>query len=139
MGSKSNCVTCEITKTTISQTAKVAQFLFCDILFEWISWNSDKITIGKTRPNLVLVPSVSFLDHFFLKNLKYEIQIDQFQKNLQFNNFRNFRNCDLLENQIVLCYDCDRHSKNSIVLFAKLRFFRNRNSQFRKYRNPFYN
>ena len=28
------------------------------------------------------------------------------------NNFRNFRNCDLLENQIVLCCDCDRYSKN---------------------------
>ena len=45
-------------------------------------------------------------------------------------NFRIIRNCELLENQIVLCCDRDQHSQNWIVLLAKFCFLRNRNSQF---------
>ena len=45
------------------------------------------------------------------------------KQNLQYNNFRNFRNCDLLANQFVFYSDCDRHSKSWIVLFAKSCFF----------------
>jgi len=131
------------------QKLRKLRILIFRFLFEWISRNSDKMTIGKTRPTLVLVPGVSFLVPFdptmkfkFGKFWKSRIQLRLTifsKKKLQYNNFRNFRNCDLLENQIVLCCDCDRHSKNWIVLFAKLCFFRNRNSQFRNFRNPFYN
>ena len=85
------------------------------------------MTIGKTRPTLVLVPGVSFLVHFYpnLKNsgnLESSFDWPIFQKNLRYNNFRNFRNCDLLENKIVL--RLRPTLKSSIV-----GFFRNRNSQ----------
>ena len=109
------------------------EFLFCDFFFEWISWNSDKMSIGKTRPTLVLVQGVFFwfiftqISNLNLKNsgnLESSFDWSIFQrKNLQYNNFRNFRNCDLLENQIVFYCDCDRHSKSWIVLFVKLCFF----------------
>ena len=45
------------------------------------------------------------------------------QKNLQYNNFRNFRNCDLFENLIVLCFDCDRHFQNWIRKSFSLQSF----------------
>ena len=75
MGLKSDCFICKIAKTTISQIAKVAKianhnlcffakianFLFCVVLFECIRWTLDKMAIGKTRPALVLVPGVSIL------------------------------------------------------------------------------
>ena len=53
--------------------------------------------------------------------------------------FRNFRNCDLPEKQIVLFAKLRTPLKSQIALFARLRFHRNRNLQFRNFRNPFYN
>ena len=59
---------------------------------------------------IVLVPGVSFLVRCY-PNMKFEFE-KFWRSRIQYNNFRNFRNCDLLENQIVLCCDCDRYSKN---------------------------
>jgi len=53
------------------------EFLFWTFLFEWISWNSDKMTIGKTRPTLVFVPDVFFLVHL---NPKMKFKFQKFRR-----------------------------------------------------------
>ena len=77
-----------------------------------------------------------------ITNIGYGLFLILPVKTYDFAIFAILRNCDHLENRIVLFCDCDGHSKNRIALFAKLRFYRNRNSQFRNnrnFRNRFYN
>ena len=50
-----------------------SEFSVCDFLFQWISWISDKMAIGKTCPTFVLGPGVSFLVHFY-PNMKVKFE-----------------------------------------------------------------
>ena len=48
------------------------------------------------------------------KVTKIANRLTNFSTFLQYNNIRNFHNCDRQENQIVLCCDCDQHSKTEL-------------------------
>ena len=115
---------------------------------EWIWWKLlyVKNDSKKYYFSFKNVSTALYGQHFFKVFSKiFQNWLNSRYKNSFFRRFRNFsqfRNCDLLENQIALCCDCDLRSEKWIVLVAKLRFFRNRNSQFCKFaifRNPFYN
>ena len=119
------------------------EFLFCDFLFECISWNSDKMTIGNTRLTLVFFQAYPFWFIFTqiwnlknAENLESSFDWPIFQKKTSNNNFRNF---DLLENQIVWCCDCDRHQKTQLCYLRNYVFSQSQFRNYRNFRNPFYN
>ena len=103
MGSTSDFVISKLAKTSISQLAdrnlcffaKIANFYFGNFYLNNPTGIRTKWPSGRRTPLY----------------------------NDQYNNLRNFRNCDLLENQAVLCCNRDRQSKNWIVLPVKLCFF----------------
>ena len=81
---------------------KIANFLFCELFI--------KINDG-IRTKWPREESSEDAPHFSFGSIKFEkfrrsriqFQLTNFsKKNLQYNSFRNFRNCDFLENQLVL-------------------------------------
>ena len=108
------------------------------------------MTIGKTRLTLVMVPGVFFLLKIFsqiwnlnMKNsgdLKSSFDWPIFQKKiLQFRHFRNFRNCDPLENSIALFAKLRCLSKIKMGYLRNCDFFAIAIRNYRNFRNSFYN